>query len=454
MTKLPKFAVALSVVLFTTLFVIQMASSEDWPQWRGPERNGVWEAEGIVDELPDGQLPIEWSVDIGSGYCGPTVADGLVYVMDRIRDQQLERILCLDSSTGEEHWVVEYEARYAVGYPAGPRASVTIDDGNAYAVGAMGYFHCLDAKTGDIKWQRDLQSEYDIQMPRWGIAASPLIYNDLVIQQVAGSKGACFVAFDKAGGKEVWRALDEAAGYASPIVIQQGGKDILVCWTGDSLSGLDPKTGQVYWAHEMKSIKMPIGIATPVLSDDQLFVSSFYDGSLMVTADPNAVESDLVWRARGESEQKTGASSVQLAGGTRRDDGTFGIHTMIGTPIVEGGYIYAVDSYGEFRCLEAATGKRVWEDLSAVPVDRWSTIHMVRQADRVWMFNERGELLLAKLSPEGLSILDRCQLIEPTTIQLSRKGGTQGVCWSHPAFAEKSIFARNDNRIVRASLAK
>jgi hypothetical protein len=124
---------------------------------------------------------------------------------------------------------------------------------------------------------------------------------------------------------------------------------------------------------------------------------------------------------------------------------------MIGTDILENGYVYGADSYGEMRCLNAMTGARVWEDLKAVPKARWATIHMVRQADRVWMFNERGELLIAKLSPTGLTILDRCKLLEPTTVQLAQRGG---VCWSHPAFAEKSIFARSDSKLVKASLAK
>jgi hypothetical protein len=122
---------------------------------------------------------------------------------------------------------------------------------------------------------------------------------------------------------------------------------------------------------------------------------------------------------------------------------------MIGCCISQQGYIYGADSYGQFRCLNAKTGERIWEDLTAVPRARWATIHMVRQADRVWMFNERGELLLAKLSPTGLTIVDRCPLIEPTRDQLGQRGG---VCWSHPAFAEKSVFARNDKRLVRASL--
>ncbi|MEZ6090039.1 MAG: PQQ-binding-like beta-propeller repeat protein [Pirellulaceae bacterium] len=435
------------LLLFPTICI-----GEDWPQWRGPNRDGQWNAEGIVDELPDGQIPLEWSIPIGPGYNGPTVAEGRVYVMDRQVDgnKQTERVLCVDSGTGQKIWEHVYEAAYSIGYTAGPRASVTIDSGRAYAVGAMGYFHCFDASTGKILWERDLQRELNIEMPIWGIAASPLVFDGLVIQQIGGGDKACMVALNAANGTEVWRSLDEKAGYASPIVIQQKEQPVLVCWTGESLSGLNPKTGNRYWSHAMPPSRMPIGIVTPVYDRQRLFVSSFYDGSLMVTAPTDALTSQKIWRAVGPDEQHTSVDSVQTAGGLLTD-GPFGIHIMIGTPIVDGDYIYGFDSYGEFRCLEASTGRRVWEDLTIVPKLRWGMGHMVRQGDRTWIFNDQGELMIAKLSPEGIDVLSRGQLIETTTVQLNRRNG---VCWSHPAFAEKSIFARNDNRLVRASLAK
>ncbi len=445
--------------LFILLWLATLTSppltAEDWPQWRGPNRDGIWQTMDVVDSLPDGQLPLAWSVDIGAGYSGPTVAGGRVYVMDRMtaNDKQTERILCLDSKSGQQLWVHEYAAMYTtVRYPAGPRASVTIDEGRAYAVGATGHFHCLDVASGAVIWKRDLEQEYEVKLPIWGIAASPLIYQDKVIQQVAGTNGACIVAFEKLTGKEVWRALNEVASYSSPVVIQQAGQDVLVCWTGESLSGLDPKTGQVHWAHPMKPTNMPIGIGTPSIDGELIFVSSFYDGSLMIRAPRDSLTSELVWRAIGPDEQSTGSKSVQVGKEIlTADTGIYGMHAMIGNSIVTGGYVYGVDSYGEMRCLDATNGKRVWEDLTAVPKSRWSTIHMVRQADRVWMFNERGELLIGRLSPDGLEVIDRCQLIEPTSVQLNQRGG---VCWTHPAFAEQSIFVRNDNRIVRASLAK
>jgi outer membrane protein assembly factor BamB len=418
----------------TVEFSTGRVRADDWPQWRGPDRDGVWKETGIVRELPPGQLPYAWSVEIGPGYSGPTVADGRVYVMDRQpKDRDAtERIHCFDSQSGKSLWVVEYPAEYRISYTAGPRASVTVDQGKAYCVGAMGHLHCLDANNGAIIWKRDLQNDYDIQMPIWGIAASPLIYENTVILQVCGSGNACMVAFDIETGKEAWRSLNDRGGYSSPILIRQASRDVLVCWTGDSLSGLDPKTGEVLWGHPFPPSRMPIGIGDPVLSGEQLFVSCFYDGSLMVRAPKGRLSSEVLWRAVGPDEQHTRS-----------------LHAMIGTCIVQDNLVFGTDSYGEFRCLDATTGERIWEDNTAVPRARWATIHMVRESDRVWMFNERGELMITKLSRDGLQILSRSQLIEPTREQLGQRGG---VCWSHPAFAEKSIFARNDRRLVRVSL--
>ncbi len=235
----------LTAALFGLLLLTAYGTADDWPQWRGPQRDGVWRETGLVESLPDGQLPLDWSIPLGSGYAGPTVAGGRVYVMDRTASDdgslQNERILCVSSKDGSKIWEHVYAAPYKIQYTAGPRASVTIDRDVAYAVGAMGHMFALDARTGNVLWQHDLNAEYDIQMPIWGIAAAPLIYRELVIQQVGGSGAACMVAFDRSSGKEVWKSLTERAAYSSPIIVKQAGQDVLVCWTGDALSGLDPQ---------------------------------------------------------------------------------------------------------------------------------------------------------------------------------------------------------------------
>jgi outer membrane protein assembly factor BamB len=414
--------------------LIKSVRGDDWPQWRGPKRDGIWNESGLVDKFADKQLKLRWRVPLRSGYSGPTVADGRVYVTDRSADpKQIERVLCLDWKTGDTIWTHTYDCPYeGVGYTAGPRASVTIDDKVAYSLGAMGHLFAFDAADGRILWQKDLNKQYEIRMPIWGIAASPLVYKNLVIVEPGGEE-ACIVAFDKKTGEEKWKALADNAGYSAPILIQQAGRDVVVFWTGENVVGLDPLTGEVHWQHPFKPTRMVINITTPVLYCNQLFVSSFYDGSLMLKLAIDKLAVEQVWRRLGRDEQHTES-----------------LHCMIGTPILTGGYVYGVDSYGELRCLDAKTGDRIWENLEAVPKARWGTIHMVRNGGRVWMFNERGQLLIGRLSPDGFKEISRTQLIEPTRVQLPERGG---VCWSHPAFAYKHVFARNDEALVCASLA-
>lgn len=411
------------------------STADEWPQWRGPTRDGVWREEGIVEKFETERLPLRWSAPIGSGYSGPTVADGRVYVTDRVVEPaQIERVHAFDAATGEPVWSFEYDCPYRdVGYQAGPRASVSIDDGLAYALGTMGHLHVFDAASGNVVWKRDLNADYKIRMPIWGIAASPLVDGKLVIVQIGGENGACIVAFDKRTGEERWRALDDRASYSAPLIVEQAGRRMLVCWTGDNVAGLDPQSGEVFWKHPFQPTRMVINIATPVVDGGRLFVSSFYDGSLMLRLDPGRLEVEKIWRKLGPDEKLTES-----------------LHSIISTPTIQGDHVYGVDSYGELRCLDAKTGKRIWEDRTAVPRARWATIHMVKNGERTWMFNERGELVIAKLSPEGFHEISRTKLIDPTTGQLSRR---DGVCWAHPAYANRHVFARNDRELVCASLA-
>jgi outer membrane protein assembly factor BamB len=419
-----------------TPILFSLAGADDWPQWRGPNRDGVWHETGIVEKFKSNPLPAKWRVEIGSGYCGPTVANGRVYIMDRLaRPDERERVLCLDEKTGSQIWSYEYSCTYdRIGYhyPAGPRASVGVHDGKAYALGATGRLHVFDAASGKILWQKDLDQQYSIDMPNWGIAAAPLIYKNLVILHIGG-QGACVVALDKDSGDEVWRALTDRAQYSAPILVEQAGQPVVLCWVGDSVSGLAAPTGKVLWRYPWKPRKMPIGVATPVVDGDRVFCTSFYDGSLMLRLRQDRPEIEKQWQIAGTSEQNTDA-----------------LHSIISTPVFEGDHIFGVDSYGELRCLNAPDGQRVWENTTAVPRARWSTIHFVKNGNRHFLFNERGELIIAKLSPQGYEEISRTKLLEPTEEQLTQRGG---VCWSHPAFANKHVFARNDKELVCASLA-
>jgi outer membrane protein assembly factor BamB len=427
----------LSSVLLTVSMMplVSPVLGDDWPQWRGLNRDGVWHETGVVEKFTQPQLNLLWRTPISNGYSGPTVANGRVYVTDRPEAPGgKERVLCLDARTGRILWSNEYDCSYTgLGYPDGPRASVAIDDGRAYSLGSMGHLRCYDAATGKLLWNKDPGKDYTIPKITWGISSSPLVEKDLLIVQLGARPDACIVALDKRTGEEKWRALDDRASYSSPIIIERAGRRLLLCWTGDHMTALDPATGAVFWKYPTPQAKMVINVPTPALADDRVFLTSFYDGAYLLEMKHNPPSVAKVWRREGSSERETDA-----------------LHAMIATPVLQDKHIYGVDSYGEFRCLDAATGDRVWEDRTLVPGGRWANIHMVRNADRIWMFNERGELLITRLSPTGVEVISRAQLIDPTKGQLGMRGG---VCWSHPAYAGKCIFARNDNEIVCASLA-
>jgi len=162
-------------------------------------------------------------------------------------------------------------------------------------------------------------------MPIWGIAASPFVVDDKVIMHIGG-EDACIVALDKKTGAEIWKSQNDGAQYSTPILISQGGKPVLVIWTADGVIGLNPADGKLYWREDMKVSKMPIGIVTPTISDNRLLVSSFYDGSLMLRINPDEPTVGRIWRKMGRDEQHTQS-----------------LHCVIGTPVIEGNYVYGVD---------------------------------------------------------------------------------------------------------------
>lgn len=423
---------------------IEAEGSEDWPEFRGENRDGKWSAEGIrssFEGLSD-PLPRVWSTPVGAGYSGPTVAGNAVYLMDRGvsgSTDEIERVVCVDRATGEPKWFHTYPAVYSdVGYAYGPRSSVTVRDGKAYSLGMMGHLHCLDAETGQVVWQKSLTEGYRIDMPIWGLTCSPLVENGSVIVQVsAPADEATIAAFNVETGEEIWRLFDDKGSYVSPVLIEQVGERVVVVWTGRRIAGVDAATGVVHWEVPTEPNKMPINVPGPAFNEDNtlMFLSVFYDGSRLIQLDQSSLGAKQLWHRQGINERNTDA-----------------LHCMISPPIFQDGMIYGIDSYGQMRCLDPETGDRVWENLKAVPQGRWGTGFMTQHGETTWMLTERGELVIAELSSEGYEEIDRASLITPTTPLKQRQEGT--VLWSQPAFAGTQIFARNDKELICVELAE
>jgi outer membrane protein assembly factor BamB len=422
-----------------------MAFGDDWPGWLGPERDGVWRETGIVRALPPEGPVVRWRHAIGSGYAGPAVAGNRVYVLDRVTDLEseahtpqdghykgrkgdgFERVLCLDNSDGRVVWTHAYACRYSIAYPSGPRATPIVDNGKVYTLGTQGNLFCLDAQTGRVIWQCDFTEAFGLKIPTWGVSAQPLIDGDKLIC-IVGGQGTTAVAFNKNTGEELWRSLSSNdPGYSAPVIIRAGGVSQLIVWHGEAINALNPETGTVYWTLPIE-IWSGMAIVTPKHYEDSLFVMGFRGYSNLIALDSESPSAASVW----QGDEDTGVAGT------------------MNTPHIEGGYLYAQDHDGMYRCIRLDTGERVWEDprpASGSKARRWANVFTVKNGDRYFLMNDIGDLIIAKMSPDGYEEISRSRILDA-----SKQLDMRNVIWSHPAFANRSIYARNDHEIVCLSL--
>jgi outer membrane protein assembly factor BamB len=434
------------IPFFGLILAATLASAADWPQWMGSNRDDVWPETGIIEKFPAGGLKFLWRKPIHGGFAGPAVAGGRVYVTDYVRTagdnkpaptrrndlKGKERVLCLDGKTGKEIWKHEYDCNYTISYPAGPRCTPTVSDGKLYTLGAMGDLFCLDAAKGNVIWSKNLPKTYNAEVPLWGYAGHPLIYNNLLICMVGG-KDSAVVALDKKTGKEVWKALNTRnIGYSPPTLIEAGGAKQLLIFHGRSLNSLNPDTGRLYWSEPLVT-SFSMAIMAPRKGGDYLFAGGHGRKSLGLKLDRSKPAVTKVWQ---------GSRNIGLA-------------PVSGTPFVENGVAYGIDGNGLFRAMRIATGERLWS--TSKPVNgrdntrrgpNEGATFVTKNGHRFFIFGENGDLVIAKLSPEKYDEVSRTNLLAPVGVGLGRK-----IVWSHPAYANKCVFARNDKEIVCASLA-
>lgn len=403
------------------------AWSEDWPQFRGLNRDGVWSETGILQSFPAEGLKIRWRATVGGGHSSPVVAGGRAYVTDleAKKPEAWERVHCFDEKTGQPLWVYRDEVDFPQSFdpenPTGPCPTPIVEADRLFTLGSTGHLVCLDTQAGGVVWKKVLSHEYGV-IDRPNITPCPLIEGNLLIVVIGGKPGACVVAFDKRTGVEAWRALDDPPrAFSSPIVISAGGERQLIVWTPSAVTSLNPATGKTWWREELVTREDNAGSA-PVFQGDLLLISG-----LMFQLEPDRPAATAIW-----PERKTQALRILS-------------NTCM--PLIQGEEIYAANMFGRLICLDSRTGKQLWETDNVTGPEKYGAIHLTPNGESALLYTDQGNLIRARLDRAGYDELSRVHLVDPTFLVRGRK-----LVWAPPAYANGHVFARNHKELICASL--
>jgi outer membrane protein assembly factor BamB len=337
----------------------------------------------------------------------------------RVKDKLQESVSAFDAKTGELAWksVPIERAKFAdpFGFGSGPRGTPAVADGKLYALGITGILSCVDTATGKLLWEVDTLKQYQASNLFFGTSCSPLVVDDLVVVSVGG-KGASIVAFDRKNGKERWKALDDAASYASPIVVGKGKTRQVVFLTSKRLVALYPLDGKLLWEYPLVD-KLQESSTTPVVAGDILFASSVTFGGV----------------ALKNSAGDAGPTVKQLWVNPA-------YNCYFSTPVAVGQQLYLVTGSllakkATLRCVETATGKELWKREN---VGKYHASLLRTGDNKLLMLEEAGELVLVQPDPKEYRELAR--------------GKICGTTWAHPALADGRLYVRDKNDLICIAL--
>ncbi len=429
-----------TLTALSCLLITATTFADDWPQWMGPTRDNVWHESGIIKKFPEGGPKVLWRTPVAGGYAGPAVAGGRVFVTDYVTSENVkvdnfdrseftgkERVQCLEEATGKQIWQHEYPVKYSISYPSGPRCTPNVDGDRVYTLGAEGHLFCFNVESGKIIWSKDIKKEYNTKAAIWGYAGHPLIDGDKLLT-LAGGEGSHVVALNKMTGEEIWRnGTDPDRGYSPPTIIEHAGVRQLLLLRTNAVSSINPDDGTEYWSIPYKASNSSI-IMSPVVSGNYLYVAGYNNQSVLIELSPDKPAAKEVWRGK-----KNIICPINVQ------------------PFLIDDVLYGFDQKGVMRAIRLPDAEKLWEttDVIGGRPKGSETAFLVRHEDHFWMFNELGELIIAKLSPEGYEEIDRAKVIEPSNLAFGRD-----VVWSMPAFANKRAYIRNDNEIICVDLAE
>jgi len=383
-------------VLLSTVAAPQI-SADDWPQYRGPNRDGIsketewgtakWSAQGPK---------ILWRTALGYGFSSIAVSNGRVYTMGNIEDKT-DVLYCLDARTGGEIWKYPYPCpRGQSQHEGGPNSTPTVDKDLVFILSKMGHLACFQTETGKLRWFKDFRADFGVQPPQWGYACSPLVLGDKVIVEV-GAPNTSLVAFNRNSGEIAWKSSSDKAAYSSPVYFKLVNFELLASFPGSGLLISNATNGQALSRFPWKT-SYDVNAATPIIIDgDKVFISSGYGtGCALVQVGQGPPKA--LWQNR---EMKNHFSSC----------------------VYTDGHLYGFDE-SELKCLSATDGTVRWNQPG---LGKGS---LLLAGGRLIVLSERGELLVANASPSGFTPTARGQALS-------------GKCWTMPVLANGCVYARN-----------
>ncbi len=400
-----------TLMLFGVLLLPALAQAADWPQWRGPHRDGTAPGFAVPATWPK-TLKEVWRVPVGEGHSSPVVVDGKIYQHTRQNDDEVVR--CLDLANGKELWRVRYAAPYtmhaaAVSHGKGPKATPAVSGGKVYTFGISGILSCLDARTGDLKWRKEFSKQYPQTAPLYGTAASPLVENGLCIAHVGGHDKGALMAFAAETGAVKWTYAGDGPGYASPVVVTLAGERQVVTQTQSYFLGVALATGKLLWRLPFET-EYDQNIITPVVYKDRLIYSG---------------ENQPITAIRLERQ---GAELTSKPVWSNKDHPLY-----MSSPVLKGNRLFGVSHRraGQLFCLDADTGKTLWQNDGRLG----DNVALVQAGSVVVLLTNKGQLLVVQAEAAKYEPVAQYQVSDKPT-------------WAHPVLLGKWILIKDPTTLA------
>jgi outer membrane protein assembly factor BamB len=400
--------IPLSVVLVTRL------SAADWPQWRGPNRDGITRDFSAPSNWP-ASLKENWRITVGEGHSSPVAAEDRVYLLTRQEEDEVVR--CLDSASGKEIWKASYPAAYtmnpaATGHGKGPKSTPVLSGGKLFTFGINGVLSCFDTKTGKVKWRREFSKEYPSTSPLYGTAMSPIIVNDACIAHVGGHNKGGLAAFDVETGSTRWIYQGDGPAYSSPVVATLAGVPQLVTYTQNDVIGVSPATGKLLWKVAAKR-PYDTNSVTPLVYKDLVIFSLDQKGigAFRLAKQGENLVPQEVWRNPA-------------------------VESDMNTPVLQGNRLigFSYRKRGQFFCLDADFGKTVWEG----PGRSGENAAILNAGGFFFLLTDEAKLIVLKADARSYAPLKEYQVASSPT-------------WAHPLLLGNRILVKDKTTLASLS---